>query len=194
MSREPFTVAQAIAIVKESGRCRGISGKSDVAHRCMTCRRDPIVKVVRALEAAADPGVPAEGWQPPSDELLAQLHQEADKAYHRARIDARTIGCSAEQREEFGQNAWAETVRSFFYQAGIFPVHTKQESPQSVVDAAICWWRARRPDHWSEAQHLEQPWCNFGDSASSRALALVVAEYLKTLAEPSSHSQKRETT
>lgn len=54
----------------------------------------------------------------------------------------------------------------------------KQSMPETaaVIQAAISWWRGKRPSSWSEQDHFDSPTINAHETERSERLAQAVAD------------------
>ena len=59
------------------------------------------------------------------------------------------------------------------------PIDGRAEILLKIADAAKAWWISRRPDIYSEADHLQAPTINCFGGDSERELAMVVVEWVK---------------
>lgn len=72
-------------------------------------------------ELAARPS--GEAWRPVeiTDEMALDIRKEAELACARAMLDAEDMGMTYRDGVEVADAAWAETLRSYLYQAGVLP-------------------------------------------------------------------------
>lgn len=49
----------------------------------------------------------------------------------------------------------------------------------AVHNAAIDWWKGRRPCDWTEAQHISNPCVNTSETANEKRLAEAVAKMIE---------------
>jgi hypothetical protein len=91
-----------------------------------------------------------------TDALAVQLHDEAEKAFRRAQIDAKAIGCSPEHVRSCAEAVLAETVRSFLAQAGILPPAVEDIRRVSLQPGDRLVVRSREPLDDLQVAHIER--------------------------------------
>jgi hypothetical protein len=64
------------------------------------------------------------------------------------------------------------------------PDTKQQKAERRVIQAALTWWRSKRPRDWDRRLHLANAMINT-TSEREQVLAIAVAEYCKAVSAPS---------